>query len=183
MVLEEGQQEQKEESAGPLEQQRRMKPATAFAQLAEAAWWLEVVAAHDPGHAPRVQKNLGLAYLQMLRIAGAPPAAAHTLLQLGSGDYQDLFRDVARNVTAWYDPWRAGDGNWRPWAGGRLLEAWRAYLARPDAKHQDPDYGRIKRMFMSFQTAEVEGGEGGLIGGTDGACASFYDRTPAREFL
>jgi hypothetical protein len=168
-------QQQQRKKKKKKKKKKTTKASGAFADLAEAAWWLEVVAAHDPGHALRVQRNLGLAYSHMLRLR-TPPTASHTLLQLGSGDYhQDLFRDVARNVTAWYDPWRAGggDGGWRPWAGGRLLEAWRSYLARSsadDAMVRERDYDRIKVKQMyelamaEFEEEEESGpdwGEGG----------------------
>lgn len=115
-----------------------------FARLAEAAWWFEVVVALDPGRAARVDRNLGLAYSHMIKLE-TPSTASQTLLRLGSGE-NDLFRDVARNVTRWYDPWRPGADDWRTWAGERLLEVWRAYLDRADAA-REPGVDKIRHLY------------------------------------
>lgn len=126
-----------------------------FARLAEAAWLLEVVLAHDPGHAARVEGNLGLAYNHMLGIQ-APPAASQKLLRLRSGgEYDDLLRDVAHNVTSWYDPWLPGADDWRTWAGERLLETWRAYLGRADAA-EEPGFEKIRYL---YEVVLVESGK------------------------
>lgn len=69
-VIEAFKQEEEEESSALLPER------AAFGRLAEAAWQLKVVATHDPGPAPRVLWNLGLAYSHMLRLGHAPPSAA-----------------------------------------------------------------------------------------------------------
>lgn len=132
-----------------------IKPSSiAFAQLAEAAWWLEVVAAHDPGHRPRVDRNRGLAYSFSLRVI-APPMASHTLAKLGSGGHDDIFGDLGRNVTKWYDPWQWSD--WRIWAANRLIDTWATYLGRAEAK-RDWDYGRIEQLYELANKARSEAG-------------------------
>lgn len=118
--------------------------STAFSQLAEAAWWLEMAAAHDPGHRLRVERNLGIAYAYMLRIKVPSQTASHTLVKLGSGNYYDgMIGDAALNVTKWYDdPTR----NWREWAAEQQIGNWATYLARAEAK-KDWDYGRIQQLY------------------------------------
>ena len=130
-----------------------------FARLAEAVWWLELVAALDPGRAARVNGNLGLAYSHMLGLQ-SPPAASQTLLRLGGGgEYNDLLRDVARNVTSWYDPWQPGADDWRTWAGERLLETWRGYLDRTDAAGE-PGFEKIRYLYEVLLLAESGSAKG-----------------------
>lgn len=52
---------------------------------------------------------------------------------------------MARSVRGWYDPRRVGPDDWRGWAGGCLLEIWRAYLEVTEAAHEP---GRDKTLHL-----------------------------------
>lgn len=114
----------------------KMSSTLVLKHFLEAAWWLEVLVAHDPEHTTHTLKNLGLAYFHLLYLSPTVPVAAAEA-QLHRVPRASPFNDAALAATApqWYRGPGRQETDWRMWLLNRLDDAWGKCLARPDAQH------------------------------------------------
>jgi hypothetical protein len=86
----------------------------------------------DSPAAASLLKNLGIAYMNMVR--SATVMRLENLPRLPNGGSSDLL------------PWGLNGSSWKDRASSRFLEMWGSFLQHPDAK-DDPDYGRISEIY------------------------------------
>lgn len=123
----------------------KMSSTLVLKHFLDAAWWLEVLVAHDPDHTTHTLKNLGLAYFHLLYLSPTIPVAAAEA-QLRRVPRASPFNDAALaiNVPQWYRGPGRQETDWRMWLLNRLDEAWTKCLARPDAQHM-PEAGKLQQ--------------------------------------
>jgi len=90
---------------------RVLSPASIAKYLIEAAWWMEVVLRFDMEAKTHVSKNLGLAYMHLVRLKDPPS------LELPRIAYTDIFEPQREEVTTWFERDRGVD--WKTWATTR----------------------------------------------------------------
>jgi len=98
--------------------------------LAEAAAWLELASANDEegkeGSRPAIKKNLGLAYMHMVRNKehGVNISLPKLVAVFSDAGMSELIKPV-REIW-WNDDGKEGD--WKTWASLRWSEAWKEFL-------------------------------------------------------
>jgi len=152
--------------------------APALDDLLTAAQWMEIAVAFDPHLKTSTLKNLGLAYLHVVkdkttqspeypvppgsqqRLDWAAREAAHRASPMLSPlealvDPLTHFAAAAQNASApQLTPPQGVD--FKSWASERFLANWRAFMHRPDAS-KDPSYPEVARILQHVQ-AKVPGG-------------------------
>lgn len=121
--------------------------STTLDSIVDAAAWLELALAKDDmtSRSHSVKKNLGIAYLHMVRNKEAhginhPPLLRNifgtNFTKIGSNPHP-----LWRKTKAWRekDPWKT-------WASGKWSKAWRDFLKMEGAK-DDPGYEQIKSIY------------------------------------
>jgi len=123
----------------------KMSSTLVLKHLLDAAWWLEVLVAHDLEHTTHTLKNLGLAYFHILHLSPTVPVAAAEA-QLRRVPRASPFNDAALAATApqWYRGPGRQETDWHMWLLNRLDDAWGKCLARPDAHHM-PEAGKLQQ--------------------------------------
>lgn len=123
----------------------KMSSTLVLKHFLDAAWWLEVLVAHDPEHTTHTLKNLGLAYFHLLYLSPTVPVTAAEA-QLRRVPRASPFNDAAlvTTVPQWYRGPGRLEADWRMWLLNRLDEAWKKCLARPDAQHL-PELSKLQQ--------------------------------------
>lgn len=138
----------------PARKKTKMSSTLVLHYLLEAAWWLELLVAHDVQHEAHVLKNLGLAYYHATTGLSVPTSAAEGLLSRVPG--QSAFsggKALQMAMRKWWTRTKASNRPpWNLWAIERFDQTWRTYLARPDAKAH-PDFRQVQQMHAAVLKA------------------------------
>ena len=126
--------------------------ATSPQALVDAVYWLETTIYYEmkvhspPLHVPiGLLKNLGLAHANLVQCRALSGAKT---LPLPSYDVFKSTMEISWPSTI------NGMKTWQEWSTNRFLYAWGAFLQEENAK-QDPQYGTIKKMFETVNTAST----------------------------
>jgi hypothetical protein len=120
--------------------------------LVDSAGWLEMVAAMDERSVtPALKKNLGLAYMHMVRnkeqIETVPlPPVAHFF---GSSNMNWTVAEEALSDRCWVEAAENTDGGtntWKSWASERWNLSWKEFLAMEGAQ-KDESYQQVKHLY------------------------------------
>ena len=112
---------------------------TAARIIAEAAFWLEVAAALDPRPGPSVFKNLGLAYMNLVR---SKVTRSWTEMMPRYAAFGRAAVDVPVNV--FHSAER--DGDISAWCSVRFLRSWETFLAHAQARG-DGQYDAVRTIY------------------------------------
>ena len=131
--------------------------ASKLRSLVEAAAWLELAGIHDSkisGIAPSLKKNLGLAYLHMVRnnergFEYYLPKTEDIFSGVGEKAFMTPLKDVWWGLNGEQE---AGKGDWKTWATQRWSETWGEFLSMKEAAN-DPSYKQIKSIFDTVFSA------------------------------
>eukprot|EP00970_Alexandrium_tamarense_P020005 scaffold14715_cov221-Alexandrium_tamarense.AAC.1 len=123
------------------EAQSRVLPS-----IAESAAWLELASSWDDKHlstSPSMKKNLGLAYMNIVR----NKESDHFPL------VQDIFVGDGGNTNSTRHNWWSGSSteegdNWKGWATIRWKEEWGSFLTIESSKFE-PGYDQVKSIYES----------------------------------
>jgi len=116
--------------------------------LVESAAWLEVAQMHDKySITPALKKNLGIAYMNMVR---NKEGGKNAFLP----DVDDIFSDVGNKefmgMMAKKQWWIEGvkkDADWKSWASNRWSDTWGEFLAMEGAD-KEPGYTQVKNIYQ-----------------------------------
>jgi len=111
--------------------------------IIEAAWWIEHVVAMDKRHGFAHYKNLGLAYMNLVRTKEFDDTVPLSGFRGGL---------VVPNVTF---PWPEG-ANWKSWASTRFVECWTTFVEHKDAIY-DSQYEMVKGILNQVLHAANKG--------------------------
>ncbi|KAM3574970.1 hypothetical protein VYU27_003097 [Nannochloropsis oceanica] len=123
----------------------KMSSTLVLKHFLDAAWWLEVLVAHDPEHTTHTLNNLGLAYYHLLYLSPTVSLATAEA-QLRRVPRVSPFNDASLATTAsqWYRGPGRQETDWRMWLLNRLEYTWGTCLTRPDAQ-QLPEVGKLQQ--------------------------------------
>lgn len=110
---------------------------SALQSIAEAAAWLELVQSWDIdtyGHHSSMKKNLGLAYMHIVRSRGIRFPVVEDIFNDGRDEHRRRW-------------WKTDEGNsWKEWATHRWKSEWEMFL-RLESSKSEPGYAEIKNIY------------------------------------
>mmetsp|Transcript_39037 Transcript_39037/g.57329 ORF Transcript_39037/g.57329 Transcript_39037/m.57329 type:complete len:789 (-) Transcript_39037:593-2959(-) len=119
--------------------------------LAEAAFWLELSAVHDSdiSLSPALKKNVGLAYMHMVR--NKEKMALPYVEDIFSGKNNTDFISVMNDI--WLSQKLSSrENDWKSWASQRWQTSWKEFLDMDGAK-EEPSYYQVKAIYDTVMDA------------------------------